>query len=160
MSSLVTIDKDTDVNMQKDETDISFVMRFSFYTVKRSEHTGSNFDTVQIIEDVRKAIAKYQIKLVNHAIKPIYDDDNTKIARHKISLDFRIRITSKQIDYFKGRGFLNTFGKNEPEQYFMKKYISLLNEILEEIPGIDYIPVSCNPYEMIYCEGRVDIISK
>ncbi|MDE1765594.1 MAG: hypothetical protein KGI27_04860 [Thaumarchaeota archaeon] len=148
--------------MQQDKTPISFVLRFSFYTVKRSEHTVSNFDTMQIIEDVRKAITRYQIEIVNHSIKPIYDDDNTKIARHKISLDFRIRITSKQIDYFndKSSDFLNTFWKNEPKQYFMKKYISLLNEILEEISGIDYIPASCNPYELIYCEGRVDIISK
>ncbi|MDE1765621.1 MAG: hypothetical protein KGI27_04995 [Thaumarchaeota archaeon] len=148
--------------MQQDETPISFVLRFSFYTIKRSEHTGSNFDTIQIIEDVRKAITRYQIELVNHVAKPIYDDDKTKIARHKMYLDFRIRIASKQIDFFedKNRGFLSTFGKNEPEQYFMKKYISLLNEILEEISGIDYIPASCNPYELIYCEGRVDIISK
>lgn len=148
--------------MQQDKTPISFVLRFSFHTLKRSEPTGNNFDTMQIIKDVKKEIAKYRIDLVNYATKPIYNDDKTKITRHKMSLDFRINITSQQINYFtdKKNGILDVFGKDEPQQHFMKKYISIMNEILEEIDGIDYIPASCNPYEMIYCEGRIDTISK
>ncbi len=147
--------------MLENETKFSFVLRFSFYT-ERQPASGGNFDTLQVIEDVKRAITRYPIELVNHVTKPVYDDDKMKIARHKIYLDFRINIESAQIDNFKDRRgtFLTSFGQKDPEQYFMKRYITILNGILEEIPGIDYVPASCNPYEVIRCEGRVDRISK
>jgi len=113
------------------------------------------FDVTKIIEEIKKALARHPVKIIEYNTKPIYDGGSIPI-RYKVSMDFQISIVSNEISTFENnnKARRKAFGKKDMLEELYKKYVSILNRLLENIEGIDYVPSSCNSYEMIYYEGQ------
>jgi len=137
------------------EGDMTFIIRYRFYTVQKQQYIGKKFDVLNIIDDIKKHLQGTKTKIAYHEIESIKGTDGTLI-RYLVHVDFSSPITQQDIDELsskKKRGLFNKFRKKNPVSDAFDVYIASLLEVLENVYGINYVPKSKNDFEKLYYEG-------
>jgi hypothetical protein len=141
--------------IRKEKDGISFVVRYSFYTIRPNDYIGKKFDIMNIVDDVKKGISQYPIKLINHVIESILTEDGKILIRYKINLDFEVSISKKTLREFENenKGFWNTLRRKNPQVEIQRRFINGIYGILTNIYGINYVRGSRSQFESIYYSG-------
>lgn len=139
----------------KNKDDVTFIMRFGFYTVQKHQYIGKKFDVMNILDDIKKNLSGFKSKIVNHEIETLKADDGTLI-RYMVHVDFSITINQNEIIELAGKKKKGLFDKIRKKQpivdafdYCVDYYVNFLSSIY----GINFEPKGKNNYAKIYYEG-------
>lgn len=137
------------------EGDMTYIVRYGFYTVQKHQYIGKKFDVMNIINDAKMALNKLDVKIVNHEIDSIKTNAGTLI-RYLVHLDLSHTINEKELTDEVSKikvGFLDKIRKRSPYSIWGENYRATLESVLSDVYGVNFDPKGKDNFAQVYPEG-------
>lgn len=142
----------------KKQGDMTFIVRYGFYTVQKNQYIGKKFDVMNILDDIKKQLVKQEdttTKIVNYEIESIQDKGGNLI-RYLVHVDLSTPIEQKDLKVlstYRKKRWLEKLRKPNPITVAFEGYTAFLNTVLAQVYGINYDIKGKNDLEKLYYEG-------
>jgi len=137
----------------KKEGAYNFMVKYSFYTVSPDRYVGKPFEVMNFIDDIKDKLRDKPIQLINQKFESI--KRNKEILTYRIIIDFNMSQTPKEVEKLakKNRGFIDKLKRRTDFEIVYREYRKLIESILIDVYGVNYVPDSGNKYDQIHFEG-------